>query len=93
MPTYHYRGIECGHEFEEWQKITDPPLDKCRECGGPAERVISGGAGLLFKGNGFYITDYRSAGYKKDANKEKPAVEKKADAPKKDSGTGSTKDS
>ena len=93
MPTYHYRGTTCDHEFEQWQRITDPPLDKCRECGGPAERVISGGAGLLFKGSGFHITDYRSAGYKRDASKEKPATDKKTDTPKKESGTGSTKES
>ena len=73
MPTYQYRCKDCQYEFEEFQNITEPPLDKCPRCGGPAERVISGGAGLLFKGNGFYITDYRSSSYKKDAKKDAPS--------------------
>jgi putative FmdB family regulatory protein len=73
MPTYEYRCTDCGHEFEEFQLMTEPPLDKCPECGGRAERVISGGAGFLFKGSGFYITDYRSESYKKAAEKDKPS--------------------
>ena len=72
MPTYHYRCTQCGHEFEEFQKITDEPLSKCPQCGGKPQRLISGGAGLLFKGEGFYITDYRSEGYKKAAKNESP---------------------
>jgi putative FmdB family regulatory protein len=75
MPTYHYRCTQCGHEFEEFQKITDEPLSKCPKCGGLPQRLISGGAGLLFKGEGFYITDNRSEGYKKAANKESPKSE------------------
>lgn len=74
MPTYEYRCSDCGHEFEEFQLMTEPPLDKCPECGGRAERVISGGAGFLFKGSGFYITDYRSDSYKKAAAHDKPAA-------------------
>ena len=70
MPTYHYRCNDCGHDFEEWQTMSAPPLEKCPKCDGHAKRVISGGAGLLFKGDGFYITDYRSAAYKKDASKD-----------------------
>lgn len=75
MPTYQYRCTQCGHEFEEFQKMTDEPLSKCPECGGKPQRLISGGSGLLFKGGGFYITDYRSEGYKKDAKKEAPKSE------------------
>jgi len=66
MPTYEYRCTN-GHEFEEFQRISDPPLTVCRVCGAQAERLVSAGAGLLFKGSGFYITDYRSEGYKKAA--------------------------
>ena len=66
MPTYEYRCSQ-GHTFEQFQRINDAPLDKCPQCGGPAERVLSAGAGLLFKGSGFYITDYRSESYKKAA--------------------------
>ncbi|MBU0690444.1 zinc ribbon domain-containing protein [bacterium] len=57
MPTYDYR-CENGHTFEEFQSMVDPPLEICPVCGGKAERLISGGSGLIFKGSGFYITDY-----------------------------------
>ncbi|HEX7049580.1 MAG TPA: zinc ribbon domain-containing protein [Longimicrobiales bacterium] len=72
MPTYEYRCPK-GHEFEKFQRMSDPPVAVCPECGAEAERLISAGAGLLFKGEGFYITDYRSEGYKKAAEKEKSA--------------------
>jgi len=68
MPTYWYRCQTCSHEFEEFQKMSDPPLRECPKCGGVVMRVITGGAGLLFKGSGFYITDYRSESYKKAAS-------------------------
>ncbi len=69
MPTYDY---ECpkGHRFELFQRISDDPGATCPECGAEARRLISGGAGFLFKGEGFYITDYRSEDYKKKAAKE-----------------------
>ena len=67
MPTYVYRCNECGHEFEEYQSIVDKPLDTCPVCKGKVERIISGGAGFLFKGSGFYITDHRSESYRKSA--------------------------
>ena len=70
MPTYEYRCPE-GHEFELFQRISDPPRAACPECGKQAERMLSTGAGLLFKGSGFYITDYRSDGYKKAAEADK----------------------
>ena len=70
LPTYEYRCPE-GHEFEKFQRMTDPPEAECPECGADAERMLSGGAGLLFKGEGFYITDYRSDSYRKAAEKEK----------------------
>ncbi|HLG06886.1 MAG TPA: zinc ribbon domain-containing protein [Gemmatimonadales bacterium] len=61
MPTYEYRCPE-GHEFERIQKITDPSRARCQRCGRLASRLISGGAGLIFKGSGFYITDYGKDG-------------------------------
>jgi putative FmdB family regulatory protein len=67
MPTYEYRCPSCATDFEKFQKMSDPPEAACPECGAAAERRISGGAGLLFKGGGFYITDYRGEGYKKAA--------------------------
>ena len=71
MPTYQYLCHDCGFKFEEFQSMVDKPIDKCPECGGNPKRLISGGAGFLFKGSGFYITDYRSSQYKKDASAEK----------------------
>ena len=59
MPTYSYRCQACKHEFEEFQKITDLPVKECPKCGGLVMRIITGGAGLIFKGAGFYITDNR----------------------------------
>jgi putative FmdB family regulatory protein len=62
MPTYQYRCTSCGHDFEKFHKITVSTRPKCPRCGKKSERVISGGAGLVFKGSGFYITDYKRAG-------------------------------
>jgi putative FmdB family regulatory protein len=71
MPTYEYACGACGHRFEEFQSITAKPIRKCPDCGKrTVERLLSGGAGFLFKGSGFYITDYRSEGYKQAAKKD-----------------------
>lgn len=62
MPTYEYRCRGCGHEFERFQKITAKPIKECPACGdGEAERLISSGAGVVFRGPGFYATDYRKS--------------------------------
>ncbi|HWR83336.1 MAG TPA: FmdB family zinc ribbon protein [Candidatus Deferrimicrobium sp.] len=71
MPTYEYRCEKCSHEFEAFQSMTEPPVQTCPMCAGPVKRIISGGAGFLFKGSGFYITDYRSKEYKAAAEKDK----------------------
>lgn len=71
MPTYEYECRKCGYEFEKFQKISDAPVKRCPKCKGVVRRKIGTGAGLLFKGSGFYITDYRSEGYKKAAKSEK----------------------
>lgn len=69
MPTYEYRCPK-GHEFEKfYQRITSHPSAVCPKCGKRAKRLISGGAGLVFKGSGFYITDYKRSGEKKDGEK------------------------
>ena len=67
MPTYEYECKKCGAVFEEFQNITAEPLKKCPQagCRGTVKRLIGAGGGLLFKGSGFYITDYRSDSYKK----------------------------
>jgi putative FmdB family regulatory protein len=69
MPTYDYVCESCGHNFEEFQSITAEPLTDCPKCVGKVKRLISSGNGFLFKGSGFYITDYRSDSYKKDKSK------------------------
>lgn len=82
MPTYHYVCRKCGHDFEYFQSIKDEPLKTCPKdrCSrspwakGRVDRQLSGGAGLLFKGSGFYITDYRSEGYRQAAKKESEAA-------------------
>jgi putative FmdB family regulatory protein len=78
MPTYEYVCEKCGHQFELSQSMTEKPLKTCPKAACPratwgkgrVKRAISGGGGLLFKGSGFYITDYRSEGYKAAAKKE-----------------------
>jgi putative FmdB family regulatory protein len=77
MPTYEYECEDCHHRFEKFQNITDKPISICPVCGGSTKRLISGGAGLLFKGNGFYITDHRSESYKKKEREEKGLPSKK----------------
>ena len=70
MPTYEYECQKCGHRFEEFQSMKDAPLTKCPVCKGKVKRLIGAGAGLIFKGSGFYITDYRSTGYSDKKKKE-----------------------
>ena len=68
MPTYDYRCENCEHELEVFQNISAPPKRKCPKCGkSKLRRKIGGGAGFLFKGSGFYLTDYRSDSYRKGA--------------------------
>lgn len=93
MPTYQYICTKCNHQFEVFQSINDRPLrmcprDKCaqKKWGrGKVKRIVSGGAGFLFKGSGFYITDYRSESYRQAAKKETEAASGKKD------GAGQTK--
>jgi len=58
MPTYEYECLSCGSNFDAFQKMSESPLDKCVKCQGSVRRVVSGGSGVIFKGSGFYITDY-----------------------------------
>ena len=74
MPTYEYKCGNCDHLMEKFQSITANPLKKCPECGKlKLQRLLGTGAGLIFKGSGFYETDYRSDSYKKGAKGEKKA--------------------
>ena len=98
MPTYEYLCNNCDHTFEKFQSITAAPVRKCPECGKmKVRRLIGCGAGIIFKGSGFYETDYRSEGYKKAAKSEnekaapaksedKAKNAKKTDSPKNNSG-------
>ena len=88
MPTYDYKCSKCDHTWELFQSITAKPVKKCPECGKQtAKRVIGPGAGIIFKGSGFYQTEYRSDSYKKGAEAAKKATESST---KSDSG-GDTK--
>jgi putative FmdB family regulatory protein len=71
MPTYDYRCRKCGHRFELFHSIKDDTIKRCPRCKGRADRMISGGAGILFKGSGFYATDYRSSQYNEKAKQER----------------------
>ncbi len=75
MPTYEYKCKKCGKVFDVFQNMTDKPLTRCpdKKCRGRVERLISAGAGFIFKGPGFYATDYRSADYKKKEKEDKPS--------------------
>lgn len=76
MPTYEYRCKTCDHEWEEFQAIKSKPTRKCPDCGKlKAERIISAGGGIIFKGSGFYQTDYRSESWKKGEKADKKSRE------------------
>jgi len=95
MPTYEYKCESCGNIFEEFQSMKDDPITKCPRCGGKVQRLIGSGAGLIFKGSGFYLTDYKksnsspstssnesktkTAQSQAKAKEEKPTVPKKTD--------------
>jgi len=95
MPTYDYECPKCGHEFETYQPITDDPLTKCPQkgCRGKIQRLIGGGGGLLFKGSGFYITDYRSDNYKKAAKADSSSPSSVGGESKSSGDTSSSSDS
>ncbi|HEY3215508.1 MAG TPA: FmdB family zinc ribbon protein [Candidatus Eisenbacteria bacterium] len=73
MPTYTYRCRKCGHRFDLFHGIKDESPKRCPKCRSRADRVPAGGAGILFKGSGFYITDHRSPSYREKAKQERTA--------------------
>ena len=87
MPTYEYQCQQCKRRHEASQSITAKALTKCAKCGGKLTRLLSLGSGFLFKGSGFYITDYRSKSYQEGKKKDQPAP---APAPTKSSSSGSS---
>lgn len=89
MPTYDYECDACGHEMELFQGINDPVKRKCPECGKPKlRRLFGSGAAIVFKGSGFYQTDYRSDGYKKAAAADKKSSSDSKGDSKKPKGDG-----
>jgi putative FmdB family regulatory protein len=90
MPTYEYQCDACEHNFDEFQGINDKPLKKCPECGkSKLRRVFGTGAAILFKGSGFYQTDYRSESYKAGAKAETESTKSSSDGDKASSSTTS----
>ena len=87
MPTYDYVCEKCGDHFEHFQKMSSEPLSVCSKCGGHLKRLIGSGVGIIFKGSGFYCTDYRSKGggaaqqsESKPSESTKPSSETKSEA-------------
>ncbi len=89
MPTYEYECRECGHTFEKFQSMTEERIKTCPECKGQVDRLIGTGAGIIFKGSGFYQTDYRSDAYQQSARKDTTAATSAKTETKKESGTKS----
>lgn len=79
MPTYEYECTRCGYVFERFQSMTDAPRKRCPKCRAAVRKLIGAGAGLIFKGSGFYETDYRSDSYREGAKKES-STDKKTEA-------------
>ncbi len=90
MPTYDYQCQKCGHRFEVFQRIVDPPVKDCPKCRtkGSVEQIISGGSGLIFKGSGFYETDYR-----RSESSSKPVKPENTDTSSNSTGSSSSSDS
>ena len=94
MPTYEYECEKCGHVFERFQSITDQPVKRCPLCRCKVRRLFGAGAGILFKGSGFYQTDYRSSSYVEGAKKEtkRESPDSTGTAKKKEEKKSKTKD-
>ena len=96
MPTYDYKCQDCGYDFEKFQSINARKLSKCPRCGGKVKRLIGTGAGIIFKGSGFYETDYRSKNYKDGKKREKDSLKtppKKSTKKEKKTSSTTTSDS
>ena len=92
MPTYDYECDACGHQWELFQKITDDPIKKCPTCNKKkARRLFGTGAAIVFKGSGFYQTDYRSESYKKAQKEDSKSKDSKSDSKSDSSGESKAK--
>ncbi len=85
MPTYEYECDKCGHRFDVFQSITEKPLCQCPKCKGKLRRLIGAGGAIIFRGSGFYATDYRSEEYKKKSKEESSPTDSKKSADSKKS--------
>jgi len=99
MPIYEYQCSNCGHLFDELQKMSEPPLTKCPACGqNTLQRLIGSGGGIIFKGSGFYLTDYKkktdnkASSVQSETKKEKPAASKTPESAKSEAKKESKKD-
>jgi putative FmdB family regulatory protein len=81
MPTYEYECEKCGHRFEVFQSMKDEPKKRCPKCKGKLRRLIGTGSGMIFKGSGFYVTDYRSDSYKSQKKSESGGASKTTSEP------------
>jgi len=86
MPTYEYEYSKCGHTFEVFQSIIDKPLSRCPKCKSSIRRLIHGGMGIIFKGSGFYTTDYKKSSAITGGNGSSKEKEKPAEKPKESAG-------
>jgi len=95
MPTYEYECDKCGHAFERFQSMTEAPVKRCPLCRCKVRRLVGTGAGIIFKGSGFYETDYRSSTYKEEAKKaegaDSPKKKEKKDSEPAKAGKGKSK--
>ncbi len=80
MPTYEYECTKCEYRFEKFQSMKDEPVKRCPKCRCKVRRVLGTGAGIIFKGSGFYQTDYRSKDYHEAAKRDAPEANKKSDS-------------
>ncbi len=92
MPTYEYKCLDCGTRFECFQNMSEPELEECEQCNGRVKRLIGAGAGIIFRGSGFYCTDYRRDDSGGHSSKQKSDGSKSStDSQNSDSGKGSNK--
>jgi len=93
MPTYEYKCTSCGYNFEAFQSITDKPLSRCPRCKSAVRRVINGGMGVIFKGSGFYTTDYKKSSALTGGNGKKSESSGSPESSPKDSSSKTSPDS
>jgi putative FmdB family regulatory protein len=90
MPTYEYECKSCGHSFDVFQNMSDPPLKTCPQCGSDLRRLINGGTGVIFKGSGFYVTDKNKSPARASSKEKKGPAPAAADTSAKKEGAGGT---